>query len=272
MLKKQQKGLSLIELLIGLLVGTIVAAGAISVFTGSVKSSGDNINLTRLNQDLRAMMDIMERDIRRAGYVTSDPATNLASVSNNPFFNPVNPLFQTVSGGAITDIAVYDGGNCIVYAYNRDDDANNDGVTDEIPSVVDNNEQLGFRLNNGELEMRQSGTTNANCTDVNNSWQSITEPEVEITTLTFALAIAVLNVTDTDANGTMDSGDDNGNGSCDSGEACNTCTRNGSPDPACLYIRTLTITLAGRLRDDPTVTQTITERVRVRNDKFLAAN
>lgn len=296
MLIKRQKGLSLVELLIGLLVGAIVVAGAISIFTGSVRNSTDNINLTRLNQDLRAMMDIMERDIRRAGFVTSDPQTNLNSVLNNPFLDN-----QTV--GATTDITIldYDGGtdNCILYAYNRDDDADNNGVTDEIPSAVDSNERLGFRLDSGgELDMRQSGSTNDDCS--NGSWQTITEPEVEITSLSFALDEHVLNVTSmmTDAddnadglidgddnnNGSCDSGevcesyadgimdgDNNGNSSCDSGEFCNTCTRDGSPDPACLYIRTVTITLAGRLNEDHTVTQTISEQVRVRNDKYLAA-
>ena len=83
------------------------------------------------------------------------------------------------------DIAIHDGGACIVYAYNRDDDANNDRVTDETPSAVDSNERLGFRLSNGELRMRLSGATNENCTD--GSWESITEPEVQITGLTFTL-------------------------------------------------------------------------------------
>jgi type IV pilus assembly protein PilW len=273
---KQQKGLTLIELMIGLLVGAIVAAGAISIFTGSVKSSTDNINLTRLNQDLRAMMDIMERDIRRAGFVTSDPQTNLNSVLKNPFFS-------TVTAGATTDIAVYDSGTCIVYSYNRDDDADDNGVTDEIPSTVDSNERLGFRLSDGKLHMRQSGATNENCYANNTSWENITEPEVEITGLTFTLTSTPLNVSsminDDDGDGTIETtdtdgipyGDNNNNGSCDSGEVCNTCTRDGSPDPACLYVRTVTIILAGRLRNDPTVTQTITEQVRVRNDKFLAA-
>ena len=292
MLIKQQKGLTLIELMIGLLVGAIVVAGAISIFTGSVKSSTDNINLTRLNQDLRAMMDIMERDIRRAGFVTSDPQTNMNSVLNNPFFS------------ATSDIAVYDSGACIVYAYNRDEDSPpyvdypDDEDGDKNPS-----EFLGFRLSDRKLHMRHSGATNANCT--NGTWQSITEPEVEITALKFALEDKVLNVTsmmtDADSDGCYDGDDKNptiknlitdnpscktdkdggscdpdeacyGDGFCDSGEACNTCSNTGvSGDPACLYIRTITITLAGRLKNDNTVTQTISEQVRVRNDKFLAA-
>lgn len=287
--RKPQTGVTLIELLIGLLIGLIVIAGGLSVFTTSVRGQADNIKLTRLNQDLRAMMDIMVRDIRRAGFVTSDLATpdpadlvppidpiNLPYLRNNPFFN-------TVAVGATTDIAVYDGGSCIVYAYNRDDD---------IPPYVDypsdtdgdNNpsEFLGFRLSNGKLVMRTSGATNENCT--NGSWETITEPEVEITELTFTLTSTPLDISsmrdDDDKDGIPEAtdtdgipyGDDNDNGLCDTGEACNTCTRdNIAPDPACLYVRNVIITLTGRLRDDINVTQTITEQVRVRNDKFLSA-
>ena len=272
---KQQAGVTLIELLIGLLVGLIVIAAGTNIFTTSIKGQTDNINLTRLNQDMRAMMDIMARDIRRAGFVTSDPGTNFASLQNNPFFDGI-------TSGATSDIAIQDGGACIVYAYNRDDDVNNDGVTDETPSAVDSNERLGFSLSEGRLRIRLSGATNEDCSD--GSWQNITEPEVEITELTFRLTSTPLNVTsmatDTDNDGCYNGDDQNptvassscktgnyGNNLCDTGEACNTCTT-GQP---CLYVRNVAISLTGRLRDDNAVTQTITEQVRVRNDKFLSA-
>lgn len=248
---KSEMGVTLIELLIGVLLGTIVAAGAISVYVMSIQGQTDNIQLVRLNQDLRAMMDIMVRDIRRAGFVTDDPDTYLANLQNNPFFADT------------TELAIYNGGNCIVYAYNRNNDK---------PPAVDDNERLGFRLNrSGQLQMRTSGTTNANCD--NGSWESITEPEVEITALTFALTSTTLNVssmaTDADTNDCFD-GDGDCDGLCDSGEACNTCTRDGgADDPACLTIRNVSITLRGQLRDDNTVTQTINSQVRVRNDKYL---
>jgi len=244
--KQQQKGLSLVELMIGLLVGTIVAGGAISVFTNSMKSSTDNIELTRLNQDMRAMMDIMVRDIRRAGYATDDPAIDAAALLLNPFLD-------SATGGATTDIAVYDGGSCIVYSYNRNIDH---------PPVVDSSERLGFRLINNNLQMRTGGAvTNENCTD--GSWQSITEPAVEITALAFAVAESELSATKM-LNG---AGDGNVNGFCDEGEACNAC----DTDDKCLYIRTVAISLTGRLKAAPTVFQTITEQVRVRNDKYLAS-
>ena len=268
--RKQQAGVTLVELMIGLLVGLIVVAAGTNIFSTSIRGQTDNINLIRLNQDMRAMMDIMARDIRRAGFVTSDPEANLTSLRNNPFFN-----------GVFTDIAVHDEGACIVYAYNRDDDVNNDGVTDETPSAVDSNERLGFSLSEGRLRIRLSGATNEDCSY--GSWQNITEPEVEITELTFRLTSTPLNVTsmatDTDSDGCYNGDDQNptiassscktgnyGNNLCDTGEACNTCTTG----QACLYVRNVAILLTGRLRDDNAVTQTITEQVRVRNDKYLA--
>ena len=259
--RKQQAGLTLVELMIGLLVGTIIIAGGLRVFTVVIRGQSDNVKLTRLNQDMRAMMDIMVRDIRRAGFVTSYPSNHLSSLKNNPFFD-------ATTMGATTDIAVHDTGRCLVYSYNRDEEDNGTaspaGV--ETPLVVDSNERLGFRLSDDKLEMRKSGATNENCTD--GHWESITEPEVEITVLKFTLTENPLNVTnmttDTDDDGCYDD-DGNCNNLCDTGEDCNTCS---SPD-TCLYVRQVTITLTGRLRSDNTVTQTITQGVRVRNDKFV---
>jgi prepilin peptidase dependent protein B len=275
---KQQAGVTLVELMIGLLVGLIVVAAGINIFTTSIRGQTDNINLTRLNQDMRAMMDIMVRDIRRAGFVTSAPYTNFASLQENPFFDTT------------TDIAFYDtnGTNsCIVYSYNEDESTDVDADADELIDV-ETTDRLGFRLRtDSKLDMRRSGTTNANCTD--GSWETITEPEVQITELRFTLTLTPLNVTsmatDTDGDGCMD-GDDQvpgtasngcisgtyGNNLCDTGEACNICDNTGvSGDPSCIYVRNVAIKLTGQLRDDNTVTQTITEQVRVRNDKFLLA-
>lgn len=265
---KYQAGLTLVELMIGLLIGLIVVGGGISVFSISVKGQSDNIKLTRLNQDLRSMMDIMVRDIRRAGFVTSDPTTNLTSLLNNPFTD-------AITVGSTTDLELHNANACIVYAYNRNDDT---------PPIVTSNERLGFKQVGAELRMRQSGSTNENCD--NSRWQNITEAEVEITNLQFTLTTSPLNVSsmieDDDTDGVVEAsdsdgipyGDDDNNGVCDIAEVCNTCNR-GSPavsgDPACLYIRNIVITLTGRLASDNTVSQTITTQTRIRNDKFLAA-
>lgn len=284
LMPRHQTGFTLIELLIGGTLGLIVAAGAISLFVIGLQGQGNNVKLARLNQDLRAMMDIMTRDIRRAGFVTSN-TNNTDELKNNIFFS--------TASGSSTDLRIYAGdfttlvttpgspGPCIVYAYNENDDN---------PPTVDAGERYGFRRNatDGLVEMRTGTTThNDDCND--GTWGNTTEPEVEITVLEFRLSESTLDVTsmstDTDGDGCLDGDDANpttasstcktakyGNGLCDTGESCNTCTRDGSPpDPACLYIRTVGITLTGRLRDDTSITQTITEQVRVRNDKFLDA-
>lgn len=268
---QKQKGVTLIELMIGLLVGSIITAGAITVYNNTLKSNTDNLNLARLNQDLRGMMDIMERDIRRAGFVTDQPDANdnlpagnvdgiNDNLTNNPFTDSTNP-------GATTDIIVNGDGDCIQYTYNRNAD---------VPAVVDSDEFLGFKLENNQLKMRNGGGgTSDDCNS--GAWQNITEPEVEITALTFALTQKAYNITSmmtdssTPPDGIMD-GDDDGNGSCDPGEACRTCTlTGGSGDPACVFTREVTISLTGRLASDHSVTQTLREDVKIRNDKYVAA-
>lgn len=272
--RKSQFGVTLIELMVALAISLVVLAAASSVYLTSLRLENDNLNLARLTQDMRSMVDVMVRDIRRAGFVSSDPGLNQAALRDNPFFGPA------------ADIRVHWGGACIVYAYNRDDDTNGDGVSDEVPPVVDSNEYLGFRLNAGRLEMRQSGSTNADCD--NGSWIALSGPKVEVTALNFVLLSSSVNVTsmisDRDHDGCMDGDDANpdsfssscrsgnyGNGYCDAGEGCTVCTRDGSPDPACLVVRTVTLSLTARVAADPEVVQTITHRVRLRNDKFQAA-
>lgn len=279
---QNQQGLTLIELMIGLLIGSIITAGAITVYNNTLKSNTDNLNLARLNQDLRGMMDIMARDIRRAGFVTDQPTDNDGNGDgiNDDLTN--NPFTDSTTIGATTDLMVI-GGDCIQYTYNRDNDTSAGGN-----NPVDSNEFLGFKLKleNNQLKMRNGGGapgTTDDCDD--GSWQNITEPEVEITGLVFTKSddnANAYNITsmmtpdparnDVDGNPCM-MGDNSCDipPSCDAGEACRTCTLDGSPDPACIFTRAVTISLTGRLASDPSVTQTLTDEVRIRNDKYVAA-
>jgi len=257
---RQQQGVTLIELMIGLLVGAVITGGVINIYNNTLKSSTENLNLARLNQDLRAMMDLMVRDMRRAGYVTDQPEANDGNGDGINDDLTSNPFFDSNQPGATTDLMVLDG-NCILYSYNRDNDT---------PATVAANKFLGFKLQDQQLRMRMSGATTDDCND--GAWENITEPEVEIPGLTFNLTETVYNpssmINDTDGDGDMD-GDDNRNGECDTGEACRTC-----PNPAfaytqhCLTARSVDIALTGRLVADHAVTQTINEHVRIRNDKY----
>ena len=67
--RRAQRGLSLVELMVGVAVGLFVVAGASFVVATQL---GDNRRLlleTQIQQDLRATMDIITRELRRAGAI-----------------------------------------------------------------------------------------------------------------------------------------------------------------------------------------------------------
>lgn len=243
---KKQAGLSLIELLIGILIGMIVVAVAIKIFTGSAQNGQEMTQNNRLERDLRNMMDMMVREIKRAGYVNSavdmvDPTTCLNSIKNNPYSK------ITIEATPIkTNPYPY---GCITFMYNKD----------EKP-VIANNELMGFKLvldtsfspDKPVLKMWKGGTP---FTCNTGSWETITSPEVEITNLNFELSESPVNVP-------------NPNSAPPTPAACNSGNIQ-------LIIRTVTITLSGVLRKNggnggsmPETEQTITDTVKIRNDMY----
>ena len=63
-----ERGLSLVEFMVGLAVGLLVVVGAAKLFADFVIGNKRMMLETRVNQDLRAAADIVARDVRRAGY------------------------------------------------------------------------------------------------------------------------------------------------------------------------------------------------------------
>jgi prepilin peptidase dependent protein B len=97
-----QRGLSIIELMVGVAIGLFIIGGAIKLF---VDMFGNNRRLlieTRVNQDLRAAADIVARDLRRAGY-WQNAASGVGSLNNAT--NPYAPATITA--------------NSVAYAYDR---------------------------------------------------------------------------------------------------------------------------------------------------------
>lgn len=66
-----ERGFSLVELLIAMAVGLVVLGAAYSVFTLQNKTFGNQEELVAMQQNVRAGMDMMAREIGMAGY---DPA------------------------------------------------------------------------------------------------------------------------------------------------------------------------------------------------------
>ncbi|MCA0239714.1 MAG: prepilin-type N-terminal cleavage/methylation domain-containing protein [Proteobacteria bacterium] len=64
----RQKGLSLVELMVGITVGLFVAAAAAMLVANQLSSNRRLLLETQIQQDLRSTADIVTRELRRAGY------------------------------------------------------------------------------------------------------------------------------------------------------------------------------------------------------------
>ena len=63
-----QTGISLIEIMIALLIGTFLLGGVLQIFIGSKQTYRMQENLSRLQENGRLALDLIGRDIRMTGY------------------------------------------------------------------------------------------------------------------------------------------------------------------------------------------------------------
>lgn len=73
---RQQAGVTLVELMIGLVVGLIVTGAVLALVVSIMQSNNETIQSTRLTQELRSLADIMTLEMRRARGL-SDPLANI---------------------------------------------------------------------------------------------------------------------------------------------------------------------------------------------------
>lgn len=172
---KCQQGLGLVELMIASVLGLTALAALSSVMGLGVGTSGNLINQSRLNEELKAVSSLMVRELKRAGYngntlaMVADPAANPSAFRNS------------------IQVSAFPGetaNSCILFSY----DQNGNGVLD----AVGTNESYGFRLRDKAIEYRQGGL---GCADP--GWQDLTEAAmVQVTELTFTVVpVTVNNVT-----------------------------------------------------------------------------
>jgi prepilin-type N-terminal cleavage/methylation domain-containing protein len=116
---KNQRGISLIELMIAMVLGLLVSAIVIGMYGSTIASTKQAMTTIRLNQELRIAMDTIVRDIRRAGY------SSVNDVASNPYASLVQ-MTATASGpvgvfgayGTYPALANTDtDGDCIMLGY-----------------------------------------------------------------------------------------------------------------------------------------------------------
>lgn len=61
-------GFSLVEMMIAMVAGLVVVGAVLSFTLASMQSNSENVRATRLSQELRTVMGLVTRELRRAGY------------------------------------------------------------------------------------------------------------------------------------------------------------------------------------------------------------
>lgn len=110
--KHSQSGFSLAELMIALAAGLILSGAVLAFTLSSFKSNSDYVRSTRLTQELRNSLDLVSRELRRAGY-DEDALNYLAKGEGSPFTH-------LSLGDELTPSTSPKTYRCVIYAYDRD--------------------------------------------------------------------------------------------------------------------------------------------------------
>lgn len=233
----RERGLSIIELMVGVAVGLLVVVGASKLFADYVVGNKRLMLETRVNQDLRAAADIVARDVRRAGYWNNALKGVWSTGSSSIVLNP-----HASGSGQVTSTAT-----SVSYSYARNAD-----------DTLDSNEYAGFRLQS------VAGVDTLQMQDGQNNWQSVTDPgTVRVTTFAVTpVSPALVN-------------DLSSYCSCLSRLTCTLAdianpTFNPAGKPS-LTTPSFDIVLTGQAVSDAAVTRTVRESVRVRNPSLSGA-
>ncbi|MFO1435949.1 MAG: PilW family protein [Gammaproteobacteria bacterium] len=95
---RDQKGLSLVELMVAIAIGLFLLAGAISIFTNSKRVYVEQEDMSRIQENLRYAMDTISHDLRSAGYFGCGYAID-SSKLNNTLGAASGTLLDTKAGG-----------------------------------------------------------------------------------------------------------------------------------------------------------------------------
>lgn len=144
---RNQKGISIIEILMALVISSIITAAVISLLSNSLTTSSQLTKTAKLDQMLNNILETIAQDVQRAGY-----NANATTSATNVFFN------------APDDVSINASTNCITFSYQID--SNTTPVTSN---------RFGYRLNttNNAIEYRTSGTDCAS-----GAWNNFTDPNI----------------------------------------------------------------------------------------------
>ena len=151
------QGFTLVELMVALVSGLIVIGAVLALVLALMKSNRETLQSTRLNQELRATINVIANDLRRARSV-ADPLST--AVLPSPPYKDVD----TSTAG------------CVIFAY--------DGAVGGPWHVI--------RLAGDKVVLQAAATKPASCTSITGTPTPFGSAQVAVTELTFSPATTAL--------------------------------------------------------------------------------
>lgn len=155
-----QRGVGLVELMVGVTVGLIVTAGAALVATQQINEHRRLMLEVQMQQDLRIAADLIQQDLRRAGYrgFAADGVWEPPR-DGTPAKNAVPSPYMAASSNSA--------GDEFYYQYSK--------RTNVSSSVAASNERFGIQWDQTQKKLSIQLGLKANGTP---NWQPITDPDV----------------------------------------------------------------------------------------------
>lgn len=162
--RTQQQGLSLIELMITMSLGLLMMAALTSVFANTIGVNSRSLQLSQLQEESTAVLELMVSDLRRAGFRANAHLLVVDPTIANTDFNDSLVISNHPDEALLS---------CVLFRYDANQNGSFDGST----------ELFGYRLRDGQVERRQDAVDCAS-----SGWQALTsEAMVTVDSLSFTL-------------------------------------------------------------------------------------
>ncbi len=161
MRRAAQRGLGMVELMVGITIGLIIVAAASVMMVGQINEHRRLTLETQAQQDLRVASDLMLRELRRAGFWAAPELQVWAPDQPAPAPNP----YADGSGCKVETKP-----SQIVYAFSRADYGKPGANSTPQGPAADAKEYFGFRWRDNKILDFMLG-----CTNGKPNWQPLTD-------------------------------------------------------------------------------------------------
>ncbi len=238
---RNQLGFTLVELMTSMLLGLVILGGVITVFTNTVATNNSTLQTTRLNQELRSIMEMISSDLRRAGYFhnahCTTAARNLSAVAAADSASCSDGIGTEGAGQSNPfspiEIATHlEDRDCILFRYDYENSAGTAAMPDGILQM---SEHYGYKRDTDNKGIGFISRRFAGAACEAGGWRRLSNPAMsDITTVIF----------DSTGSYTLTTAD------------------------GLISVRSITITISGQLVSDSAISSTLRSTISISNDRY----